>query len=384
MGCSGKQKLTEYGFEDLRSLKVSAPDEEVRKKVKEIWDDIAKPLDGLGDFEELFCRIGAIKGSTDLCLSKKALVIMCSDNGIVREGVSQSDSSVTLSVLKNMVRGRSSVAVMAEKNGIDVFVYDVGVDSDDIPKGCIDRKIGHGTKDFYIEPAMSREETIKAINVGIGAVKECKDNGYDMILTGEMGIGNTTTSSAVSASLLGRIKELGKDKKGNELKEISNIDLLAEKITGRGAGLDDKKLENKKRIIKEAIKKYSLLNADPLTVLSSVGGFDIAALTGVCIGGALFDIPIILDGVITLTAALTAEELFPGVKDYLILSHKGKEPASEMIAERLQMKAVIDADMALGEGTGAVMMMSLLEDALSVYKNASRFSEIEVENYLRN
>ncbi|MBO6089409.1 MAG: nicotinate-nucleotide--dimethylbenzimidazole phosphoribosyltransferase, partial [Lachnospiraceae bacterium] len=167
MECLTKQALTEY--------KIAAPDESIHAKIKAHWDDVAKPLYGMGDFEDLICKIGAIQNSEDVKLDKKALLIMCSDNGIVKEGVSQSDSSVTLSVAKNMLKGRSSVAVMAEKNGIDMFVYDVGIDTDEEPEGIINTKINKGTKDFYIEPAMSEEETLKAINLGTNLVKEYRD-----------------------------------------------------------------------------------------------------------------------------------------------------------------------------------------------------------------
>ena len=371
MECSEKQNLTEYSLEPLSSIKILPPDKTVYELVKKHWDDVAKPLDGMGDFEDLICKIGAIQKSENVKLDKKALLIMCSDNGIVKEGVSQSDSSVTLSVAKNMARGKSSVAVMAKKNGIDVFVYDVGIDTDEEFEGLINAKIKKGTNDFYIEPAMSEEDALKAINIGINLVKECADKNYDILLTGEMGIGNTTTSAAVCASII--------------LSSVYAPDTedLINKLTGRGAGLDDEKFLNKKRIIRESIEKYSLKNADAFTILKTVGGFDIAALTGVCIGSAIYGIPVILDGVITMTAGLVAEKICPGVKDYFILSHKGKEPASNIISETLGLKPVIDSNMALGEGTGAVMMTSLLGDALCVYNNAARFSEIAVENYKR-
>ena len=291
MECLTKQALTEY--------KIAAPDESIRAKIKAHWDDVAKPLDGMGDFEDLICKIGTIQNSEDVKLDKKALLIMCSDNGIVKEGVSQSDSSVTLSVAKNMLKGRSSVAVMAEKNGIDMFVYDVGIDTDEEPGGIINAKIRKGTNDFYLEPAMSEEETLKAINLGINLVKEYRDKNYDIILTGEMGIGNTTTSAAVCSAIF----------EGDE----------TDKLTGRGAGLDDEKFLNKKRIIRESIEKYSLKSADAFTVLKTVGGLDIAALTGICIGGAIYGVPVVLDGVITMTAGLVAEKICPGVKEYCIL-----------------------------------------------------------------
>ena len=384
MECLTKQNSTEYSLDALRALKISSPDKDIRALVKKHWDDVAKPLDGMGDFEDLICKIGAIQKSENVKLDKKALLIMCSDNGIVQEGVSQSDSSVTLSVAKNMLKGKSSVAVMAEKNNVDVFVYDVGIDSDEEPCGIINAKIRKGTNDFYSEPAMSEEEVLRAINLGINLVKECRDKNYDIILTGEMGIGNTTTSAAVcSAVFESEIYELERHSKNGYIYDNIDTELLSDKITGRGAGLDDERFEKKKRIIKESIEKYSLKIADAFTILKTVGGFDIAALTGICIGGAIYSVTVVLDGVITMTAGLVAEKICPGVKDYLILSHKGKEPASEMIADKLGLKPVIDAHMALGEGTGAVMMLTLLGDTLCVYNNAARFSEIAVQNYER-
>ncbi|MBQ2184562.1 MAG: nicotinate-nucleotide--dimethylbenzimidazole phosphoribosyltransferase, partial [Lachnospiraceae bacterium] len=324
MECSRKQTLTEYSLNSLRAIHVSSPDEEYKNRVKKHWDDVAKPLDGMGDFEDILCKIGAIQKSENIKLDKKALLIMCADNGIVKEGVSQSDSSVTLSVAKNMAKGRSSVAVMAEKNGIDVFVYDVGIDTDEEAEGVINRKLRKGTNDFYLEPAMSEEETLKAINLGINLVKECVDKNYDIILTGEMGIGNTTTSAAVCTAIISaqyaseKHTDFDTDnstEKQTDLDCDCDTDTLIEKLTGRGAGLDDEKFLNKKRIIRESIEKYSLKSADAFTVLKTVGGLDIAALTGICIGCAIYGIPVVLDGVITMTAGLVAEKICPGVKE---------------------------------------------------------------------
>ena len=183
-----------------------------------------------------------------------------------------------------------------------------------------------------------------------------------MLATGEMGIGNTTTSSAVAAALL---------------------DCDVTEVTGRGAGLCDEKLVWKRRVIAEALERYRLRGEEPLRVLCTVGGFDIAGLAGVCIGGALFHVPIVLDGVISMVAALTAERLIPGTRACLIPSHKGKEPAVEKLATELGLEPVIDASMALGEGTGAVMMMALLDMALCIYKDRTTFSDIAVAQYER-
>ncbi|MDE7428989.1 MAG: nicotinate-nucleotide--dimethylbenzimidazole phosphoribosyltransferase, partial [Lachnospiraceae bacterium] len=325
-------------------------------------DRIAKPLDGMGRFESLTARIGAILGTEEIDIAKKAVIIMCADNGIVAEGVSQSGQEVTAAVAAQMGRGDSSVGKMAAVIGADTIPIDIGIHSSEPIPGVLDRKICCGTRNFKKEPAMTGEETARAINTGIEMVAVCKGKGYRILATGEMGIGNTTTSSAVTAALL-RCK--------------------AEEVTGRGAGLCEEKLRRKGEIITEAIEKYELYAAEPFRVLETVGGLDIAGLVGVCIGGAVYHLPVVLDGVISMAAALLAERLVPGTKKYLIPSHKGKEPAVEMLKEALGLEPVIDGELALGEGTGAVMMLSLLDMALCIYHGGTLFSNIEVNQYER-
>lgn len=347
---------------DLEKLSVDVPDQKVCQRVKENWDGIAKPLDGMGKFEEITAQIGAILGTDEIDISKKAIIIMCADNGIVEEGISQSGQEVTLAVAKEMSRGISSVGKMASFVGADTIPVDIGINHDQEISGVLPRKVRPGTRNFRKEPAMTEEETVKAIFTGIRLVADCKEKGYQLLATGEMGIGNTTTSSAVAAALL---------KCG------------AEEVTGRGAGLCDERLERKKRVITEAIEAYRLYEAAPLTVLETVGGLDLAGLAGVCIGGGIYHIPVVLDGVISMVAGLLAERLVPGVLGYLVPSHKGKEPAVKKITEALGMAPVIDGNMALGEGTGAVMMMSLLDMAMCVYNGRTSFSDIEIEQYQR-
>lgn len=353
------EDMADEAFEELS---VSAPDRKIYEKVLKNWDAIAKPLDGLGRFETLTARIGAILETDQIDLSRKAVVIMCADNGIVAEGVSQSGQEVTTAVVRQMAKGASSVGKMAALIGADTIPTDIGMSGTERIPGVLDRKIRRGTNNFRIEPAMTESEALRAIWTGIGMVSECKQKGYRILATGEMGIGNTTTSSAVAAALL---------------------QCDAGEVTGRGAGLDDKRLLHKKKVIAEAIEKYGLYGAAPLRILHTVGGLDIAGLAGVCMGGALFHVPIVLDGVISMTAALLAEKLLPGTAAYLIASHKGKEPAVEKLTDALGLQPVIDAGMALGEGTGAVMMLSLLDMALSVYQGKTSFSEIAVEPYER-
>lgn len=338
------------------------PDNEAYGRVQKNWDMIAKPLDGMGRFERLTAQIGAIAGTDQIDISRKAVLVMCADNGIVEEGISQSGQAVTAAVALQMAKGLSCVGKMAAAVGAEVIPIDIGINREEPIPGVLDRNIRRGTRNFRREPAMTREEAVKAIFTGIEAVRDCKQKGYGILAVGEMGIGNTTTSSAVAAALLsGKVRE----------------------VTGRGAGLSDEKLMRKQQIIEEAIENYGLRGAKPLTVLESVGGFDIAGLAGVCIGGGLFHIPVVLDGVITMTAALVAQRLVPGSGRYLIPSHKGKEPAMKKLMDELAMDPVIDGDMALGEGTGAVMMMALLDLALKIYNGRNTFADIQIEPYER-
>ena len=362
MECLEKPIWNRYTRKELEKLTVKAPDEEIRKKVLSNLDYVAKPLDGLGKFEALTAQIGAIQRTEKIDISRKAVIIMCADNGIVAEGISQSGQEVTLAVVKKMAEKQTSVGKMAETIRVDTIPVDIGVNHKSKIPGVLDKRICPGTRNFRNEPAMTEKEAIKAIFTGIEMVSDCKEKGYKILATGEMGIGNTTTSSAVAAALL---------------------DCEVAEVTGRGAGLSDEKLIHKQKIITEAIDKYGLKEADALRILETVGGFDIAGLAGMCIGGALYHVPIVLDGVISMVAALLAERIVPGTKDYLIPSHKGKEPAMGRLAKELNMEPVIDANMALGEGTGAVMMFSLLDIALSVYQDKTTFSDMNIEQYER-
>ena len=295
---------------------------------------------------------------------------MCADNGIVEENVSQSGQDVTAIVAANMASRKSSVCLMAGYTGAQVIPVDIGIACETIPSGkkiddmdgILHKKISHGTKNFLKEHAMTDKQCIKAIETGKEIVKMCSEKGINIIATGEMGIGNTTTSSAVAAAVL-------------------RCDPIL--VTGKGAGLSEEGLLRKQQLIAEAIRSYDLYEADPFTVLSTVGGFDIAGLVGMCVGGALFHLPIVLDGVISMVAALVAERLFPGTKEYLLPSHKGKEPAVELLMKELQMEPVIDGKMALGEGTGAVMLFALLDMALQLYETGTTFSGMQISVYKR-
>lgn len=330
------------------------------KASKERWDNIGKPIEGLGLFEELITKVAGIQGTEEVTLEKKAVVIMCSDNGIVKEGVTQTGQEVTAIVTENFAKGIASVNVMANTAGADVFPVDVGVNAELSHKGVVNRKIAFGTKNMKYGPAMTKEETIRAIQTGISMVRILQSEGYQIIATGEMGIGNTSTSSAVASVLL---------------------NMPVEEATGKGAGLSDSALTHKIEVIGEAIRVNQPNKSDPIDVLSKVGGLDIAGLVGIFLGGAMYQVPIVIDGLITATAALVAKRICPVTADYMLASHEGKEPASRALLKELGLQAPIHGRLALGEGTGAVLLFPLLDMALNVYNSNRTFDEIHVDAY---
>ncbi len=352
--------------DELFNINITKPDKALKSAIKDRWDTIAKPLDSLGEFENIFMKIGAASGNVRVEIAPAYLVEMCADNGIVEEGVSQCGSYVTGVVAEKMGMGKSLSFIAAAAENISAVAVDVGIDGD-TPAGVKKRKVRYGTRNFAKEPALTEEEVIKAISVGIEEAGEISEMGGKILLTGEMGIGNTTTSSAVSSAILG---------------------YPADKLTGRGAGLSDSALQKKIRIIDEAIERYGLLEIvdkkeRAFKALQCVGGLDIAGLCGLCIGGAVYGIPVILDGLIAQTAALCAESILPGVKDYLVSSHIGKERGTKLISDALGLFTVIDAELALGEGSGAVMLYSMLKVVDVIYKTGAGFDEMGVAKYER-
>lgn len=331
-------------------------------KIRSRWDTIAKPLDGLGVLEDLICRIGAVQETVTPDISRRCVLIMCADNGIVEEGISQTSQDVTYTVASWMGRNESSVCHLAQVARADVIPVDIGICSPNTPEGVLDRKVVQGTRNFLKEPAMTSEECHQAIDTGIALVRKCRESGYTIAASGEMGIGNTTTASALAEIFLG-------DGSGS--------------LVGRGAGLDDSKLKNKRQVVKKAYELYSAL--EPFDVLRSIGGADIAGLAGIFIGGARYNMPVIIDGAISAMAAVCAELIEPGAKKCMIPSHIGKERTVEAALKFLGLDelAMIHGRLALGEGTGAVMMFPLLDMALDYYLHALRFEETAVEQYER-
>lgn len=360
----------EYSVAELEAMlsehlgNIQIPNEAALKKAGLRWSKVAKPLSSLGLLEEDITQIAGITGSAEVSLDKKALVIMCADNGIVEEGVTQAGQEVTAVVTANITRGQSCVCLMAEQAKTDVFPVDIGVacpiENPGSSHALIERSIRKGTRNFLKQPAMTKQETLAAVLTGIEIVKDLTKKGYKIIATGEMGIGNTTTSSAVAAVLMEAAPEL---------------------VTGKGAGLSSAGLERKIHVVAEGIRLRKPNRWDGIDVLSKVGGLDLAGLTGVFLGGAVYHVPIVIDGFISAAAAAAATVISKISKDYMIAAHVSAEPAGRVILGYLEKKSVIHAHMSLGEGTGAVALMPLLDMALSVYQKMSTFSEIEIEEY---
>lgn len=343
-----------------RITEIRPSDRSAYNAAKERWDSIAKPLGSLGLFEDAVCRIAAVQGTPDVDISRRTAVVFCADNGVVCERVSQSDSVVTALCAREIAEGRSNINVLAKTYGADVTAIDIGIIEDISCTKLPDRKIAHGTKNIAVGAAMTREEAERAVCIGMDIVKELKGSGADIIVSGEMGIGNTTTSAAIASVLLG---------------------LEPREVTGRGAGLDSEGLERKISVIERAVKVNRPDKNDPLDVLAKLGGFDIAGMVGLFLSGAVCHIPVVIDGAISAVAALLAKRIAPDCTDYMLASHVSAEPVGKLLLGAIGLRPVITAEMRLGEGTGGIMLLPLLDGALSIYSNAHRFDEIGLERY---
>ncbi len=349
-------------MDDLKELlsAITPPDREAEAASRRHWDSLAKPLGSLGLLEDAVVKIAALTGNVRVALRKRSLVVFCADNGVVAQGVTQTDSSVTAAVACSLARGSSTVCPMARLTRCEVIPVDMGmVDFPGFP-GVLDRRVQNSTGDITLGPAMSREECVRAILTGAELAREQKETGVDILAGGEMGIGNTTTSSAVAAVLLG---------------------LQPEEVTGRGAGLSTQGLYRKVEAVRRAIAVNVPDPRDPIDVLSKVGGLDLAALCGFYLGCARYWVPVLLDGLISTVAALCAVRLCPNAQGALLASHVSAEPAGKLVLEALGLEPPITAQMRLGEGSGAVAALPLLDMALAVYSGGQTFGELGIEAY---
>ena len=335
------------------------PDEAVLAAARAKWNAVAKPIGSLGELELMVEKIAGLTGDVNVRIDKRAVLVLCADNGVVAQGVSQSGPEITTIIAGSIAQHTSSVCTMAATVHADAFSVDMGMKTPSEVPGVLDRAIARGTADITCGPAMSRQQAIAAIQTGIDLVADYRDCGYRIIATGEMGIGNTTTSSAMAAAFLG---------------------LPVEDVVGRGAGLSDAGLVRKRAAVERALAVNNPDPDDAIDVLSKLGGFDIAGLVGVFIGGAVHRVPIIIDGFISALAAYTAAKLCPACTCAMLPSHVSAEPAARMLLDGIGLAAPIHAGLRLGEGTGAVLLLPLLDAALALY-NGTTFDGQGIEAY---
>ena len=348
----------QHWFDEVAG-RIEPLDEGALKAARDKWNAVAKPIGSLGQLELMVEKIAGLTGSIDVDISKRAVMVLCADNGVVAQGVTQSEPEITTVIAGSVARGISSVCRMAQTVNADAVSVDMGMMTPSDVPGVIDRCIARGTGDISLGPAMSREQALTAIKIGVDLVAQMKADGYKILATGEMGIGNTTTSSAMAAAFLG---------------------LPVETVTGRGAGLSNAGLARKCAAIERALAVNEPDANDALDVLSKLGGFDIAGLVGLFIGGAVHRAPIVIDGFISALAAYTAARLCPACTCAMLPSHVSAEPAARMLFDELGIEPIIHAGLRLGEGTGAVLLFPLLDAALALY-NGTTFDDTGIEAY---
>lgn len=340
----------------IKGIKES--DKLVKCKAGTYIDSLLKPPGSLGVLEETAIKLAAISGSVKNDYQKKLILIFASDNGVVKEGVASAPKEVTAIQVGNFLKGVGGVSVLAKSAGADIRVIDVGVDAHLDMEGLYHHKIQMGTNNIKEEDAMTFEEAELSIQKGIDMVFEAYNSGYQMIGTGEMGIGNSTTSSLLLTALT------------DESLEIT---------VGMGAGLSDDMFKHKKKVISEALNRYDNRTKEPLILLARYGGFDIGALIGVYLGCAYLQIPVVIDGFIAGVSAVMAYRINPLVKDYMILSHKSMEPGFKVVEDILAMEAPLNMKMRLGEGTGCALMFKIIDSAMAMVNHMGQLGDHNID-----
>jgi nicotinate-nucleotide--dimethylbenzimidazole phosphoribosyltransferase len=335
--------------------RIAPLDEAAMAAARERQNQLTKPQGSLGRLEALSAQVAGITGQALPRVDRKAVVVLAGDHGITAEGVSAYPSEVTAQMVLNFLRDGAAINVLARQAGTRVIVADVGVAAD-LPEDprLLRRKIAHGTANFAHGPAMTRQQAARAVEIGIEVVLDEIVRGLDLVATGEMGIGNTTAASAIAAVYTG---------------------LPVAQVTGRGTGVDDEGLARKVQVLEHALALHQSDPADPLGVLAAVGGFEIGAIAGVCLGAAAHRVPVVVDGFISAAGALLAAALCPAVKPYLIASHLSVERGHAALWQALGLHPLLDMDLRLGEGTGAVLAFHLVEAACRILAEMATFAD---------
>jgi nicotinate-nucleotide--dimethylbenzimidazole phosphoribosyltransferase len=333
-------------------------DEEAMAQARARQDQLTKPQGSLGRLEELSIQLAGIQGKPCPQINHKAIITMAGDHGVVAEGVTLYPQEVTAQMVYNFLGGGAGINVIARQVGARVIVVDMGVATELEPDAqLLSRKVAPGTRNMCLGPAMTSEQAVKAIETGIEIVAAEVTKGLDIVATGDMGIGNTTASSAICAVMTKK---------------------PAAEVTGRGTGIGDAQLGHKTEVIDKALALNHPNPEQPLDVLAKVGGFEIGGLAGVMLAAAAYRIPVVVDGFISGAAALIATTLSPGLKDFLIAGHVSAEAGHRLLLSHLGLKPLLDLDMRLGEGTGAALGISLAEIAARILSDMSTFAEAGV------
>ncbi|TMV44715.1 nicotinate-nucleotide--dimethylbenzimidazole phosphoribosyltransferase [Paenibacillus mesophilus] len=344
--------LLEQTVERIRGL-----DESAMRDAEKRIDRLTKPPGSLGRLEEIARQIAGITGRLQPDLSGKAVIVMAGDHGVCAEGVSAFPAAVTPQMVLNFLNGGAAVNVLSRHVGADVVCVDIGVNADLSHPNLVGRKIRKGTDNIAVGPAMSPDEAVRAIQAGVDIVDDLAERGYGMFATGEMGIGNTTPSSALLAALTG-------------------MDIEA--VVGRGTGIGDEALRHKRDVIRRALEVNRPNAEDALDVLAKVGGFEIAGLVGVILGAAANRCPVVIDGFISSAAALVASRIAPLASAYMLPSHLSHELGHRVLMEHIGLRPILQMDMRLGEGTGAVMAFPIVEAAVKLMNEMATFESAGV------
>jgi len=341
---------------------IRPPNPEYRDLAQAKLNRLTKPIGSLGRLEELAAHYVAISGEICPRLPKSMVFTLAADHGVVAEGVSAYPSSVTAQMVHNFLTGGAAINVLARQVEAEVRIVDLGVASDlSNSPGLLVRKVGWGTKNFVNGPAMSPDEALQSVETGIELVHDAYAEGVRVVATGEMGIGNTTSSAAITAVMTGQ---------------------PVSQVTGKGTGIDDAALARKVSLIERALHLNEPHPHDSLDVLAKVGGFEIGGIVGVILGGAACHMPVVLDGFISGAAALLAVAMVPACRQYLIASHVSAEPGHRAALDGLRLHPLLDLDLRLGEGTGACLAIGLLQSSLRLLTEMATFEEAGVDDPL--
>lgn len=335
-----------------------------RQAARDHIDKLAIPPWSLGQLLAVGEQLSGIQRTIRPNVDKKMVITMVGDHGVVAEGVSAFPQEVTPQMVDNFVKGGAGINILAKASGAEVIVVDMGVAVDMpelVEKGAIiDCKVDYGTKNFYVEPAMTRAQAIQALEAGINvASKVIEEQGVNLLATGDMGIGNTTPSAAILAVM---------------------AEYPVSSVTGRGTGIDNAALINKIKVIRESINHHQPDKNDPIDVLAKVGGFEIAGIAGVILGAAYHQVPVLVDGFISTAGALIAKALCPQSLDYMIPSHQSEEPGHQLMWQALGLRPLLNLNFRLGEGTGAAVAMHLVESSARIMCDMLTFEDAGVTN----